>query len=79
VMRWWGRFLFGGDRLPLLFLDKPALTPLFFLGLGGRSDWGAIRASADDEFFGRLYHITVTSKSLNIVMSYKYSECSTNF
>jgi hypothetical protein len=27
-MRWWGRFLFGGDRLPLLFLDKPARTAL---------------------------------------------------
>jgi hypothetical protein len=32
VMRWWGRFLFGGDRLPLLFFDKPARTALGLMG-----------------------------------------------
>jgi hypothetical protein len=30
-----GRFLFGGDFLRLLVLDKPALTALVFLGLWG--------------------------------------------
>jgi hypothetical protein len=30
-MRWWGRFLFLGDRFRLLFFDKPAPTALVFV------------------------------------------------
>jgi hypothetical protein len=39
-VRWWGRFLFGGDFLRLLVLDKPALTALVFLSLWGRFSEG---------------------------------------